>query len=111
MPARCTHALLPILCAANLTACAINPAAQPPLEARTPIDWPQDPALPCQARVSFARQYSELARQGLPEERIIIAKDWDPPQQRVELLEIRRRAFHDREALREVVACALGGQI
>jgi hypothetical protein len=111
MPAGCTYALAPILWAASQIASAVEPDSQPPPEGGEPIAWPQEPALPCEARVSFARHYAELARQGLPEERIVIAKDWDPPQQRIELLEIRRRAYHDREALREVVACALGEAI
>jgi len=67
--------------------------------------WPTNPVLPCHARIGYAQEFLELAKQGLPEQRIVIAEDWEPAEERAEVLEIRRRAYHDQEALAEIVAC------
>lgn len=90
-----------------LASCAHKPAPEP-VAIQEPMVWPQQPLLPCRARVHFARQFLGSFKQGLPEQRIVIAEDWEPAEERAEILEIRRRAYHDQDALSEVVACAMG---
>jgi len=70
------------------------------------MEWPTDPVLSCAARTEYARQFIEFDRQGLPEQRINVADISGRAQERAEILEIRRRVYHDREALKEVLACA-----
>ncbi len=70
--------------------------------------WPQQPVLSCGARVEYARQFLVLMQQGLPEERIHFASDWEPAEELAEILEIRRRVYHDRDALIEIVVCTAG---
>lgn len=52
-----------------------------------------------------------MARQGLPEDRVIISPSFDPPEARDEVIEIRRRVYHDPDGLREVLACAHGDSV
>jgi len=73
--------------------------------------WPAKPILPCRARVEYAKQFLEMMNQGLPEQRIHFAGEWEVIQELAEILEIRRRVYHDREALNEILACATGNDI
>jgi len=97
-----------VLAALLLAACAGAPKPQEVVEEQEPMAWPEHPMLPCRARVAYAQEFVGYSQQGLPEQRIVIAEDWEPAEERAEILEIRRRAYHDREALREVIACAGG---
>ncbi|HTS53387.1 MAG TPA: hypothetical protein VMH26_08955 [Burkholderiales bacterium] len=92
----------------SMASCASTPAPKPAAETQQPMTWPQAPVLTCRARVAYARQFLGYFKEGLPEDRIIIASDWEPPEERDEILEIRRRVYHDQEALEEVIACSRG---
>jgi len=94
---------LAVLC---LASCTHTRPAPPVAEAQQPMAWPYEPVLTCRARVYYARQFLSYYEQGLPEDRIIISTDWDSSQERAEILEIRRRVYHDQDALKEVTACA-----
>ena len=93
-----------------LAACGTTRTQAPVEQLQQPMAWPERPVLTCKARVAYARQFLGMARGGLPEQRIVIADDWEPADERAEILEIRRRVYHDLEALGEVVACAGGEQ-
>lgn len=82
-----------------------------PLDIPQPIAWPQKPVLSCRARVEYARQFLIMMKQGLPEQRIHFASDWESKDELAEILEIRRRAYHDRAGLNEVLACATEKEI
>jgi len=97
-----------MLAALCLGACASVRKPQEIVEVQEPMPWPEHPVLPCRARVAYAQEFFSYSQQGLPEQRIVIADDWEPAEERAEILEIRRRAYHDREGLREVMACAGG---
>lgn len=97
-----------VLASLLLGACASVPKQQEIVEVQEPMPWPVHPVLPCRARVAYAQEFFSYSQQGLPEQRIVIADDWEPAEERAEILEIRRRAYHDREGLREVMACAGG---
>ena len=97
-----------VLAVLSLGACATVPKPREIVEAQEPMSWPEHPVLPCRERVAYAQEFYGYSQQGLPEQRIVIADDWEPAQERAEILEIRRRAYHDREGLREVMACASG---
>ena len=89
-----------------LASCAHTRPAAPVAEVQQPMDWPYAPVLPCRARIAYTQQFLSYFEQGLPEDRIVISTDWDSSQERAEILEIRRRVYHDQQALREVTACA-----
>src|SRR5262249_9108932 len=73
-----------------------------------PMVWPKEPVLSCGARVQYAKEFLLMMKQGLPEERIQFASDWEPHEELDEILEIRRRVYHDRDGLKEILACAAG---
>ena len=89
-----------------LTSCTANLRQEPAADVRVPMEWPANPVLSCDARIEYARQFIEFQREGLPEERITVADISGLRQERDEILEIRRRVYHDREALKEVLACS-----
>jgi len=91
---------LAFLCLASCT--QTRPTA-PAAEVQQPMPWPYEPVLTCRARVYYTRQFLSYYE---PEDRIIISTDWDSSQERAEILEIRRRVYHDQDALKEVTACA-----
>ena len=76
-----------------------------------PKHWPEHPLLSCPERRGYAHSFALMAKQGVPEERIIIAETFEPPEAREEVREIRRRAYREPEALHEVLACGLGPSI
>ncbi|MEO8629441.1 MAG: hypothetical protein ABI612_15275 [Betaproteobacteria bacterium] len=100
--------------AALLVSCTSAPGKQAPMAAapaqvavsQPAMAWPEKPSLPCPARVGYATEFLKLMKQGMPEDRIHFSEDWPNRQELAEILEIRRRAFHDREALLEIVSCA-----
>ena len=98
-----------VVCMACLPSCARTSNADAVEEIPRPMAWPANPLLPCRARIGYANEFLDLAKQGLPEQRIVIAEDWEPAEERAEILEIRRRAYHDQDALAEVVECARRG--
>jgi len=100
----CIVVALPLL---PLGSCAgkTNKAPDPAVEVQEPMAWPQTPVLSCQARIAYTQQFLWYFKEGLPEDRIIIASDWESSQERAEILEIRRRVYHDQGALQEVTTC------
>ena len=59
------------------------------------------------SRDCLANRLAIISSPWLAEQRVVIAADWEPSEQRAEILEIRRRAFHDRKAPQDVLARAL----
>jgi len=104
--ATCITVALPLIClafCANKTAKAPEPAV---VEAQERMAWPKTPVLSCRARIVYTQQFLRYFKEGLPEDRIIIESDWKSSEERAEVLEIRRRVYHDQPALDEVTACA-----
>lgn len=73
-----------------------------------PMHWPEKPVLTCAERLGYAHSFTLMAKQGVPEERILISDTFEPAEARGEVIEIRRRAYRDRGGLLEVLACAQG---
>jgi hypothetical protein len=95
-------------CFAGISLCAAVHAGDSQVANQQPMKWPREPLLSCNARVEYAQQFLLMMKQGLPEERIQFASDWDPQEELDEILEIRRRVYHDRDGLNEILACAAG---